>query len=76
VFLGKNISLADIAVVPFLERFEATLKKYRNFDLFVPDTARLKDLVDECKKRQAFQKTSQTPEFYIQGYSGYANPKL
>jgi len=75
-FLGKELSLADIAVVPFLERFVTTLKHYRSFDLFGPDTQRLKELVEECCKRPAFLKTNQTPEFYIRGYTGYANPKL
>jgi len=74
-FLGKEISLADIAVVPFLERFVSTLKHYRNFDVFGPDTARLQELTEACRKRPAFQRTTQTPEFFNQGYASYANPK-
>jgi len=75
-FLGQHISLADIAIVPFLDRFITTLKHYRDFELFGSDTQRLKELYEECKKRPAFQKTAQSPEFYIGGYRGYANPKL
>jgi len=70
-FLGQTFSLADIAIVPFLDRFAATLKHYRNFDIFA-DYNRLKELFEESKKRPAFQKTSQTPQFYIDGYKGYA----
>jgi len=57
-FLGQHISLADIAVIPFLDRFIATLKHYRNFDVFSQDTPRLKELYETCKQRPAFQKTS------------------
>jgi len=76
-FLGKDLSMADIAIVPFLDRFVTTLKHYRDFEMLgSPDTTRLKELYEECKKRPAFQKTTQTPDFYIGGYRGYANPKL
>jgi len=76
--LGKDLSLADIAIVPFLDRFSATLSKYRGFDVFTPSTARLQEVYEACKKRPAFEKTRQPPEFYIRAYENYSKgtPKV
>jgi len=76
-FLGKDISLADISIVTFIERMSLVLKHYREFDIFgdQENTGRLFTLFQEVKKRPAFQQTCSTPEHYIQAYSKYANPK-
>jgi len=74
-FLGKDLSLADIALIPFLDRFKTTLKHYRNFDIFsIEKTDRVKTVYETASSRPAFKVTQQTPEFYIQVYSKYANP--
>jgi len=73
-YLGSEFSLADISVVTFLDRFQATLKFYRNYDLWA-HAARLKKCYDACKSREAFKITSQNPEFYIWGYESYANKR-
>eukprot|EP00128_Syssomonas_multiformis_P015466 Colp12_sorted_trinity150504_noHs@10922 len=71
-FLGENISLADIALLPFFDRFNATLSHYRNFSLF-PHCPRIHKSYEAAKSRPAFQKTSQDPELYIKAYAKYAN---
>jgi len=75
-FLGSEFSFADIAIVPFLDRFTATLKQYRQVEIFTDETARLKELYEACKQRPGFQKTTQPPEVYLSGYFRYANPSL
>eukprot|EP01129_Flabellula_baltica_P003422 TRINITY_DN13186_c0_g1_i1.p1 TRINITY_DN13186_c0_g1~~TRINITY_DN13186_c0_g1_i1.p1 ORF type:complete len:284 (+),score=58.69 TRINITY_DN13186_c0_g1_i1:97-852(+) len=69
-FLGEVLSLADVAFVPFLDRFKATLGHYRDFDIF-EGRPRLLSLYEAAKKRPAFQVTSLDPEIYIQAYAGY-----
>eukprot|EP01096_Ripella_sp_DP13-Kostka_P001377 TRINITY_DN11611_c0_g1_i1.p2 TRINITY_DN11611_c0_g1~~TRINITY_DN11611_c0_g1_i1.p2 ORF type:complete len:249 (-),score=100.61 TRINITY_DN11611_c0_g1_i1:41-787(-) len=74
-FLAGEFSLLDIAVIPFVDRFNATLKKYRNFDLLGADDARLDRIraaYNASKERPAFQLTSQEPDFYSWGYRSYA----
>jgi len=72
-FLGKEVSLADIVVVPFIDRFAATLVHYRGFNVLEVDE-RIKQLYEASKERPAFQETSQPAEFYINGYKSYAHP--
>ena len=58
-FLGEQLSVADIALVPFLDRFEVTLPFYRGFELLpvaeLPELAPLQQLLGACRKRPAFQ---------------------
>jgi len=74
-FLGDQLSLADIAALPFIDRFSATLSHYREYNLFDADE-RLRTWYDAAKARTAFQETAKEPEFYIDGYKSYAHPKL
>jgi len=69
--LGDELSLADIAFLPFLVRFSATLKHYRSFDIFEVDE-RFKTWLDAAKSRKAFQETTDDAQYYIEGYSTYA----
>jgi glutathione S-transferase len=73
-FLGEQLSYADIAIVPFLDRFEATLGYYRGYELLArddPSLARMRALLDAAREREAFKATSQEPDFYIKSYKGY-----
>jgi len=74
-FLGDELSLADVAALPFIDRFSATLPHYREYNPLDVDE-RLKQWYEAAKARQAFQETSKDAEFYIDGYKGYAHPKL
>jgi glutathione S-transferase len=69
-FLGAEFSVADIAVVPFLDRFSATLKKFHDFDLF-EGAPRLAGLYAAAQTRESLQKTMQGADFYCNGYLSY-----
>jgi len=71
---GDQFTLADIVVVPFLVRFQSTLKHYRHFELLPADGQhdRLRALLAAVQKRPAFQATTPPCEFFIQVYQGYA----
>lgn len=67
-FLGDKLTIADIHLAPFLDRWEATLHFFRNFELFPAgdqSLARLKEMLTACRERPAFQQTSQSAEYYI-----------
>jgi len=70
--LGEEFSLADIAAIPFLERFAAVLKHYRDFDPLDVDE-RLRAWHHASSSRPAFKETTRPAEFFIQGYASYAN---
>jgi glutathione S-transferase len=69
-FLGSQLSLADIALVPFLDRFEATLPFYRGVELLPVGYGGgvllpLQRLLEACRTRPAFLQASQSNQFYI-----------
>jgi len=72
--LAGDFSLADIVVLPFLVRFEATLGHYRQFELLPDDGKhdRLRSAFAAAKARPAFQKTNQPADFYVWAYESYA----
>lgn len=70
-FLGETFSLADIALVPFLDRFRYTLAAYCNgYDLFA-SAPRTKALLDAAFLRPSVFQTSQSAAFYIDAYKSY-----
>lgn len=72
-FLGDTFSLADIALIPFLDRFRHTLYAYANgYDLFA-SAPRLKRLLDAAQLRPSVFKTSQPASVYINAYKGYVS---
>ena len=73
-FLGERPCVADVAVMPFLDRFSVLLPHYRAYDVFA-GRPRLRAALEAAKKRPAFAATSQEPEYYINAYSGYATGK-
>ena len=70
-FLGDTFSFADIAIVPFLDRFRYTLKAYHNFDIF-EGHPRLKAQLYAASLRPSLTGTMQPPNMYIESYKGYA----
>jgi len=72
-FLGEELSLAEIFAIPFVERFSIILKHYRDLDLLDIDP-RLREWHEAATKREAFQKTTRPADFFISGYTKYANP--
>ena len=77
-YLAGEFSLADIAIVPFIDRFAASLKFYRNFEFVVDDEShdRLVSSFKASQTRPGFQSTSQSPEFYNWVYEPYASGKV
>jgi glutathione S-transferase len=56
-YLLGDFSALDIAVFPFIDRFTATLKYYREYDLLsdAPEYDRIYSAFNACKSRPAFQ---------------------
>ena len=54
---GDQLTLLDIAAVPFIDRFAATLSHYRNFEILPDDGKhdRIRAAYAACKARKAFQ---------------------
>ena len=74
--LGEDLSLAEIAFVPFLERFAQTLQFYRSYDLFAGG-ARYPTVYaafEAARQRPAFKETTAPGPYFIQAYKGYAHP--
>jgi len=63
-YLGENLSLVEIMVMPHLDRFATLLSHFRNLNVF-DGRERLKAAYDACKLRPAFQITSLAPDFII-----------
>jgi len=73
-FLGADLSLVDIAVLPFLERFTVLLQHYRNFELLPASNlklARLRLALETARSRPGWRVCAQTPEFFIRSYASY-----
>jgi len=73
-FLGEDLSLVDIAILPFLERFSIALKHYRSFDLLPasnPKLAKLRLALETVRTRPAWLVCAQSPEFFIRSYESY-----
>lgn len=70
-FLGATFSAAEVALVPFLDRFRTTLAVYRQFDIFAT-APRLKAMLAAALQRPSVGQSSQTGDFYLNGYKGYA----
>jgi len=73
-FLGQHISLADVAIIPFIGRFALTLPHYRSYDLLGIDD-RLKQWHDAFVSRPSWQKSFPPAATVVKAYSTYANPK-
>lgn len=70
-FLGETFSLADIAIVPFLDRFRYTLKAYHDFDIF-EGAPRMARLMKAASTRPSLTATMQAASLYVDSYKGYA----
>jgi len=72
-----GFSMVEVGVIPFLDRFSATLSYYRDFELLPQDGKheRLRSAFEASRARSAFKATSQTPDFYIKAYESYAKKR-
>ncbi len=72
-FLGDKLSLVEIAIIPFLERFSIVLQHYRSHNLF--EGGRLPALhaaLTAAHARPAFKKTTANADYFIAAYAQYA----
>ncbi|MFW6358310.1 MAG: glutathione S-transferase family protein [Chroococcales cyanobacterium] len=69
-WLKNCLSLVDLTFYPWFERW-AVLEHYRGLSL-PANCERLKDWWEAMSQRSSVQQIQQSPEFYIQAYSQYA----
>ena len=72
--LGNQISLAEIMLVPFLDRFRYLLKHYRGYDLLKPGS-KIEAMFCEFEKRSSFQASAEPASYYIPRYEGYVGAR-
>lgn len=71
-FLGAHEPCAaDIAVAPFLDRFEHTLPKYALGFQPLAHCPRLAAMLTAFRRRPSFASSSMPPEYYVERYNGY-----
>jgi glutathione S-transferase len=72
-FLGPTFSLADIVVLPFLDRFRHLHHTFASFDL-LSHTPHLKRMLAAAETRPSMTQTMQSRDFYLQAYTkaGYS----
>jgi len=70
---GQALSMCEISVIPFLERFETVFKHYRNYDMFADGKLpTLHAALEAARGRPAFAETTGTPDYFVAAYKGYA----
>ncbi len=79
-FLGQSLSAADVAVLPFVDRFAAGLHAHRGYCILGAECGdskapRLARAYAEVQSRPAWRATSQPAAFYVSAYEGYASGK-
>eukprot|EP01097_Dermamoeba_algensis_P001641 TRINITY_DN1612_c0_g1_i1.p1 TRINITY_DN1612_c0_g1~~TRINITY_DN1612_c0_g1_i1.p1 ORF type:complete len:233 (+),score=32.77 TRINITY_DN1612_c0_g1_i1:129-827(+) len=65
-FLGDQFSMAEIATIPFLDRFALALKQWHGLDVFESDrTGRFKTWFLAATSRPAYQATTRAPQYLL-----------
>lgn len=73
-FLGDEISLAEVLLVPFLDRFRYLLQHYRGYELLTPGS-KMATLLAAFEQRESFKETAMSEEFYLKSYLSYAGER-
>ncbi len=58
-FLGETFSFADVAILPFLDRYRYKLLAFRGVD-FLANAPRLRGLLAAAEQRESFKASAQT----------------
>lgn len=80
-FLGSEISLADIMLAPYYDRYRFALKTYRDVDFIPTDfeaypwAARMAKWAAAIEATESFQKSQSTQQHYIDSYLSYAGDR-
>ena len=70
-FLGEQFSYADIAMLPFIDRFRYTLLAHRGVDILA-NAPRLSALIAAADQRPSFKATALSKDSYVSYYKSYA----
>lgn len=73
-FLGEQLSLADISLLPFIYRFSAVLPQLRGYDV-LGKRPRLAAALAAAARRPAWQATTPPEAFVVAAYGSYAAGK-
>jgi len=68
-YIFESFTMADVFLAPFLDRFPQVLSELRGFSSMLTDYPIFAELLEAYRGRPSFQNTSQTQEFYLDGYS-------
>jgi glutathione S-transferase len=72
--LGESPSVAEVLLIPFLDRFRYSLKYYRGYDCIEPGS-KMEALMNAFEKRKSFQDSAMDGQFYIDAYAGYVGDR-
>jgi glutathione S-transferase len=70
-FLGEQVSLVDIAFIPFFERMVVALSTFKNFDIVSLKLPDLNTWLDAMSNRQSYSQTRTPPERIKELYSRF-----
>ena len=73
-FLGSDFSIADLHLVPFLDRFRYSLHEFHGFDVF-KEAPLLKAMLSASLQRASVQNSRLNRETYLMVYSRYVRVK-
>ena len=71
--LGGDFTLADVHVVPFIQRLVITLKHYKDYELQKDKFPKLLAWIDICLARESVKESSMTEEKTISVYDRFVN---
>ena len=69
--LGEEFTIADLHVLPFIQRLTITLKHWKDYELPVGKFPKLLAWVQTCLERESVKQTSMTREKTIEVYSRF-----
>ena len=71
--LGKDFTLADVHVLPFLQRLVITLKHWKNYELPKDKSPNLLLWLDACLSRESVKESSMSKEKTIEVYTRFVD---
>ncbi len=72
-FIGKTVSLVEIAYMPFFERMSVALAYWKDFDIKSLSLRHLNTWLEVISNQETYQKTRMSPERIVELYSRFLN---
>lgn len=69
--LGKDFTLADLHVIPFIQRLVVTLKHWKDYELPSDKFPKLIEWVETCNQRESVKGSSMTKDKTIEVYTRF-----